>query len=327
MRLPLFSLLLLLSTFLSAQTTISELGFKVMYVLDRRDTVFFAITEKDNFDEKKGLVLFMQGSRPVPLFPKMQGQIAPPLPFNYWEYAKDYRFVVISKRGVPVMPDTLLQPPMYLDPLTKAFPKKYEQNNHLSNYVETANLVLTYLLQQKWVDKKHVCVMGHSEGARIATKLTAINPNVRQLVFLSCSAFGRAYNFTSDLRKKRVSPTIQNQYAKQTMIEVEEELKNGTKAFPYDFLTYNPLDDLVKMDIPILVMFGTEDTQTPVETNDLIYIEFMKRNKRNLTMYPLEGLDHNFFRPVFDSQGVEKSKDFEWDKVGKRCMDWLVRLK
>lgn len=307
-------LLLLSPTLLLSQPEIAKLGFQIMAVPQEKDSIFFTITEKENFQKKKGLILFIAGSRSVPLFPKMGGQVAPPLPFNYWEFADEYRFVVISKPGVPIMPDTLLQPPMYLDPKTKESPLAYEENNHLSYYVKTSNLVLKKLLEERWVDKKKIYVIGHSEGARVAAKVAATNPSVKKLVFLSCSAFGRAYNFTSEIRKKKVNPQMQNQYAKETMKEVEEELKKGTPEFPFDFLTYNPMDDLVKMNIPILVMFGTNDTQTPIETNDLIYIEFMKRKKRNLTMIPLEGLDHNFFAA---------GQEFHWDEVGVRFMGWI----
>jgi pimeloyl-ACP methyl ester carboxylesterase len=67
-------------------------------------------------------------------------------------------------------------------------------------------------------------------------------------------------------------------------------------GFPYkrwaSFLWYSPLDDLVDIKIPILLMHGTEDGCSPVESSRLVERMFKKLGKKNLTYYEYDGMTH-----------------------------------
>jgi pimeloyl-ACP methyl ester carboxylesterase len=58
------------------------------------------------------------------------------------------------------------------------------------------------------------------------------------------------------------------------------------------FFAYTPLDDLVLIDIPILLLHGAKDINSPVETARVAAVEFEKRKKSNLTYYEYADMGH-----------------------------------
>lgn len=53
------------------------------------------------------------------------------------------------------------------------------------------------------------------------------------------------------------------------------------------------VESLVKVDIPIYVAIGSEDTSVPIESADIIPLEFIRLRKTNLTYRVLPGVDHS----------------------------------
>lgn len=56
---------------------------------------------------------------------------------------------------------------------------------------------------------------------------------------------------------------------------------------------YRPLEDLVQIDIPILMIHGSEDIMSPVESSRFVKEEFEKIGKSNLHYIEYEGKGHD----------------------------------
>lgn len=66
------------------------------------------------------------------------------------------------------------------------------------------------------------------------------------------------------------------------------------------FMSYRPIDELVKIDIPVLVVHGGKDINTPVESSKMIAEEFSKHGKTNLTYIEYKNWDH-YLNKEFDT--------------------------
>lgn len=60
----------------------------------------------------------------------------------------------------------------------------------------------------------------------------------------------------------------------------------------YGFLMYNPMDDYININIPILMVHGAEDTNSPVESARAVEAEFKKLGKNNLKYIEYSDMAH-----------------------------------
>ncbi|TND08114.1 MAG: hypothetical protein FD123_2668 [Bacteroidetes bacterium] len=283
------------------------------------DSVRFVVSSSDTLKKKKGIILFIQGSEPTPLFSEVKEGLAPPLPFDPTPYLQDFRFVVISKPGIPVYhffeSTTNFQ---YLDSATNMPPLKFLENDNLQWYTQSAELVLKYLSAQSWVAPDKIMVIGHSQGARVASYLCTRNKEIKKLAFLSCSAFARTYNFSADIRRQQGDE-------KQEQVQIDTLFKRMAPEIvpgaPEGFYNHHPVDDLLKLDIPVLLLYGLSDNSIQPETLDFVILEFTRKGKKNLDWKPMPGYDHNFFTK--DQPG--KPPVFHWDEIAAGIVGWMKK--
>ena len=61
-----------------------------------------------------------------------------------------------------------------------------------------------------------------------------------------------------------------------------------------DFLYYNPTDEYQKIEIPILLIHGDEDKNSPVESARYLKSKFDSLGKHNLKYIEVKGADHSY---------------------------------
>ena len=83
-----------------------------------------------------------------------------------------------------------------------------------------------------------------------------------------------------------------------------------------DFSAYRAAQ---KIKIPVLITYGTKDWNAPY--NDLLQIESIQSNLKNLTFKPYFDLEHNFF-PVNENR-EPNYEVYNWENVGKDWKNWL----
>lgn len=279
----------------------------------------------------KPTIIFLQGSLPVPLVIDFKDFKHVNIPFKYEELLTDFHLIEISMPRTPIEAEMKNLNSQYCfvtdTSIENSFKKEYLKDNFLSNYVSRTNRVIADLLGKEWVNKGQIHLVGHSQGAKIATVVASQNENVASVSLLGFNAYGR---FDENIRRER-NKMRQNQitgeeyltnldYHFQKWEEINQEpndYENGNlnwTTFSIDYIPY-----LLKIDVPIFVGFGTQDISA--ENCDLLPIVFIENKKSNLTIKPYIGLEHNFFetkdgKPDYQSGG-------HWTEVMSDIKKWI----
>lgn len=328
-----FSILILNSLNTNAQNKIKQ--FEHYTLTDKKDQIDFIVLKQQK-DEKKPVLLFCQGSQPIPLFVKMYDDTIG-LALSNFDIAymlKFYHIVVISKPFTPVIADTSQINDAYNYVTDKyhnphSYDTSYLKNDTKEITARRAKKVWQFLKKQSWVDKSTFVVAGHSQGAREAVEIAFQNKDVTKLGLFGFSPNGR---FEESLKRIRKSAEQGEISWEEADILAVDELDFYTKTLKdysdfeqpsfYSWKSFNEpsLPKLLKIKIPIYVAYGSEDI-TSVNC-DMLPFYFAKAGKPNLTINRYGGLEHNFF-PLKE----DKTPDYDnpnWEKVMNTFINWSI---
>jgi dienelactone hydrolase len=323
-----------ISSFSQKKNTISN-EYSHFQVIAKKDTIDFIVADT-NLTVKKPLLLFCQGSQPVPLFFDLPNEGIVPVTlsnFDVNEMKKHYHVVVISMPKTPVI--------VGLDHLNKSYnyvldtahqysySPDYVKADYLDNYVQRANYVLQYLSKQKWVDKKQLVVAGHSQGSHIALEIACANKKVTQLGLFGFNPLGRIDQYIRKLRKQAeaneitwqeadsIQLTVLNDYAsyfKQSSDENEDYAKSWVS------FSKSQVSKLIEIKIPIYIANGSNDING--DFCDLIPLYYIEQGKTNYKIIRYPNLEHNFF-PI-DNNGEIDYQNGKWKTVMNEFIKWSL---
>jgi pimeloyl-ACP methyl ester carboxylesterase len=288
--------------------------------------------------QKKPVFLFCQGSLPIPLFFQYGAETyligGGATNFDLAEIRRQYYFVVVSMPHTPLVAGerNLNDAYCFIPDSTQkqAFDPAFVRADHLDNYVRRGNAVLKFLRKQPWVDKRKLLVAGHSQGAKVATKIARQNKHVSHLGLFAANPFGRADQFLREARKQAEAGTVAWETADRRMQEVYAEFQaaheeaagaenpqlRALKTFSEPFL-----DDWLALDRPIYLAYGTADISA--DLCDLVPLFFIQEGKKNLTHRRYLNLEHNFFERRADGRtDYEKA---HWPTVMHEFLAWAAR--
>jgi len=327
---PLISFLLFGLVAFGQNNRPEDFGFRHLQTIYKGDTVDILIKSKKGEElKRKPLLLFCQGSLPIPLIIKYdengkQG-IYHVFVFNPDSLSNEYHLAIIAKPYIPLVVDQKsLNSDMTFTDSTKAFPKKYIERNLLDYYVGRDIAVIKFLQKQNWVSKNKLVVAGHSEGSTVAAKLASKFSKVTELIYASGNPLGRILTI---IEQGRVGETDSTEYAENVIKHwkgiVDSSTYMNTKIGDTYKATYSfsipPMQYLEKLKIPVLICYGTKDVGTPF--NDYFRVEMIRQKKKNFTFKAYIGLDHNFF--PLKPNGETNYDIFNWDKVAGDWRSWL----
>lgn len=303
-----------------------RIGFKMEKIVAKSDTIYF-IYKKAKTSLPKPTIIFLQGSKALPIVFFNDKKIGTILPFKIEKYENKFNFVIIARKGVPLVGTYDKDSNGYVD-LKGNIPDDYTKNDNLYYRTFQAKKVLNYVYRKKWCRKDSIFVIGHSEGYRVAAKLSENNNKITKLICLSADPFNRTID---DLAKQRLECFYQNndstyQSSIETMNKEHFDLckskidKNDFNA--YNWLSYNKkftYKSFEKFKKPLLVLYGTDDINS--FHNDLLpYI----LNKRNISIKVYPDLDHNFFKQEYDKDGNPTERSYHWDQVFDDIIKWII---
>ena len=315
-------------------------GYTVFTIPFEEDSVTFAVVARPgDLKDKKPILLFRQGSLPIPLFtinPVNNRPSLTELPITCYDHETDFHSIMIAKPGVP-----LIQNNAYLDtlfatrnhPKPSMYPPRYLGNNYLDYYVRQTNAVLRFVLQQPWADDKRVVLAGGSEGYHVAIKTASTNPQVTHLIAFSGFLDGRHQGIIREERTKGYTGEYTQQQAQQSVEGLHQEwlricadsLNTSAEMGDPNRTTYSFSVDsrayLLALGIPILILYGTADVAAT--SNDVLPLEFARRGKKNLTVKAYPDHDHTFHKLTYDSQGKITEKVYNGVVVEKDYFQWL----
>lgn len=302
----------------SNMDVLEKFRFEEYLIILEEDTTFFYHHQKPNSNPSY-LVLYLQGTSPDPLFSveKEKGKftIYRWFPGDYKLLDENYAYAIIGKSGIPPIKRT--EDENY---------DKYHQVNTLDYRVEQADTVINFILEKVMDSAEKIIVYGHSEGAPVAAKLGTINKKITHLGFWAGNALPDFYDFALFSSNAAAKGEISNLEAKENVEELIEEFqkvsknRNSTKAESKDdysdkrWWSYAepPINNLLKIDIPIYVQVAGNDQSAPIQSTYLIPFEFIRHGKTNLTYDICAECDHGF---------VVNEKDM-WNEVFVKFITW-----
>ena len=180
-----------------SQKNIAGTSYSHFQIKSKKDTIDFVIADT-NLSITKPLLLFCQGSQPVPLFFNFDEHGIYPSAlsnFDINELNKFYHIAVISMPKTPLIVDrkNLNNQYNYITDTTNqhSYSIEYLKADYSENYVNRANKVLKFLRKQSWINSSEIVVAGHSQGARVAVSIASFNKNVTQLGLFGYNPNGR----------------------------------------------------------------------------------------------------------------------------------------
>jgi len=306
-----------------------DFGFRHLQYKFQNDPVDVIVISKQG-DERivKPIFFFCQGSLPQPVIKYDENGLYGLLPFDENAFLEEFHVVIIGKPFIPIIANVNQlgeNYTYYKDNEKNGTPKNYIERNNLDYYVFRNNFILKQLAKERWVKNKKIVVAGHSEGSSVAAKMASLNKKITHLIYSGGNPYGR---IMSMLAESRFNENDSNEDGSDTIGYWENVVansrttnSNGGDSYKttYDF-SLPQRDNLIKLDIPVLVVYGTKDWS--VAYNDLFQIEIIREKKSNFTFKAYANLEHNFF-PV----KADRKPDFEvynWDKVAEDWLAWLM---
>lgn len=339
MKTRLLVILWLLATELvSAQQTSHQLTtFSIPFGTDT--TQFVLVGDRHQLNSKKPILVFRQGSLPIPLLtrnPKNQQISLTELPAPIYNYRHKYHILMIAKPGIPLqVEDTYLDTLFSGKPALAMYPRAYHARNYLEYYVDQTNAVLAYVLKQPWADARRVVIVGGSEGYQVSLKTAYTNKQITHLIAFSGNVEGRQQAQIREARASGIGSPLQQAQAQQMVERLQKDWLavcrdslNTTNATVgdsnrsiYSFSHTNNLHYLTSLPIPVCIVSGTADVRS--HSNDVLPLEFARRGKTNLTLKTYVDLDHSLRRISYDSSGQVVGKVYDGNRVHRDYLEWL----
>lgn len=300
-----------------------SLGFRQLLVMFGRDSVRVLVKSPQGAGRRPlPLLLWVQGSQPIPLILYDQRGAYPVLPFEPLPPALACHLAIISKPGIPLAANIEgLNPNRVFG--EQAPPPYYCQRNYLAYYVRRNTAVLRYLKRQPWVDKTNVTVAGHSEGSTIAAHLAAVPGLVSRAAYLSGDPLGRLMSELTLARQQADSAAVRGYFRRWRQVVAAPDVADCLGDDPRNESGFGPapLPVLLQAKVPVFVGFGSRDRG--VAGDDYLRLETIRRRKTNFTFREYPGREHNFFG---FKDGQINYDDFYWDKVGEDFLRWAGLL-
>lgn len=312
-------------------------GKATMFSIPDTDGTIEFVVADTSFQKKKPILLWCQGSLPVPLFCEVQegvyhfmgGGVSN---FNYQALSTSFHLVVISMPHTPVMASMqqLNQAYQYVpdNNQPRRFSEDFVHADYLENYVNRAEKVLRFLKKQSWVDHNKLIVAGHSQGTKVATKIAAKGLSVTHLGLFAANPFGRIDQYIRQARLDAQMGKISWEKADTIMQDTYEFFSKvhsqDTSIMQPEFKAWKSFnetyyDDWLQLEIPIYLAYGTEDRIA--DMCDIVPLFFIEKGKDNLTMKRYIGLEHNFFET--GQNGRPDYSKSNWNEVMQTFIEWI----
>lgn len=265
-------------------------------------------------NSRRPLILFVQGSGPVPLFGSVGDTVFHPLfPWQLLQDTTQFNFILLSKPGIPAVCSLgRLDERYYYHAEGKAgpAPETYLSHNTLGFYHSAYAALLDHM--NEICNCTDITVMGHSQGARIAAEL-ANHPAVDRLVYMSADPLGRmATLYDGEYAKfKQRDPERLSFYQGLMDPAHADSVFMGERYASFRSFAKPSILSLAKAKVPVLVIYGDLDESCP----NCYVLSLLPQWCPEIHVLHYSGYDHNYF----DLQGTN-----HWGDVVKDVYDWIL---
>lgn len=295
-------------------------------------------TFNSSINTKKPLMIFIHGSGNLPTF-----QFIPSTNSYNWsafteiqQYKDQYHVILVNKPGIPLF-DTVQGENGHF---TYPTPEIFTQNYSLEWRAEAASLIINQAVKLLPTDKSKIVVIGHSQGGQVAPKVALMNKKVTHLVLLNSNSLNHLYDFVLQERLFAFKGEQSFEQAQQNIDSLYADYKkifsdpdSRTKMW-YDetyfrwasFSDETPLENMLKLNIPIYVVAGGKDLWGSFIMNtDYVQIEFLRYKKTNLIYKVFPNANH-FLQDEIEQEGKTKYIDIK-PTVFREIDEWTKKTK
>lgn len=314
--------LIVLANFCYGQTDFKD-QFKIFSVENKKLGKVEFCTFKSTIDTKKPLMIFIHGSGNLPTFHFIKSSNS----YNWSgfseirKYKDKYHVILVSKPDIPLFDTVRGENGNFSYPISNHYKEKFS----LEWRAEAASFVIDQAIKRLPVEKSKIVVIGHSQGGQVAPKVAVMNKKVTHVVLLNSNSLNHLYDFVLQERLlafkgeqsfDKTQQNIDSLFADYKRIFSDPE--NKTKMW-YDetyfrwasFSDETPLENMLKLNIPIYVIAGGKDLWSSFIMNtDYVEIEFLRHRKTNLTYKVYPNANH-FLQDEIDENGKTKYIDLK----------------
>ncbi|MDT0688532.1 alpha/beta hydrolase [Salegentibacter sp. F188] len=185
-----------------------------------------------------------------------------------------------------------------------------EKDIRFTHFVEDANAVLDYFSKNKGY--KRIIVAGHSQGSLVGILAAKDKADA----FISLAGAGRSIdkiiteqiaNQLPDLRENtRVALDEIKQKGSTTNYHpfLESMFRPNVQAFLASWIQFDPALEIVKLDMPVLIINGTSDIQIKTKESELL-----KEARPDSEMAIIDNMNH-VFREIQGNDQLANSKSY-----------------
>ena len=330
---------------LAQPTTPNDWGLKKFKISDKTIGEIGFYIDTFNIDKKAPIILYLNGSGGYPLCLYVKGdsssKILTTFETNVMKLSREqFHFVLIDKPGLDFC-DTLKSNEKDISELLESYkpPKYYNENLSLEWRVKSAETVISYLIKNGYSDKTKIIAWGFSEGGQVVPKLAAENKRITHLVSVVGSGLNQFYDNIISTRIKISRGEISHEQGQKEIEELfklykdiysdknssEKEYWGHTYKRWASFGLENNISNLTKLTIPIYMLAGTADKNSPILGLDYVPLEFLRLGKTNLTYDVCIGCDH--FQKMVESNDKEKLGTNLSDNYVDKILKWIENSK
>lgn len=300
----------------------------------------FYVTEK-GIDQDKPLLFLVSGCSGLPVMlvvqcgdKSLQLGTVPPDQIKY--FSDKFHITLLSKAGTPFCDTAFVDEINPMKNLEDYRPSdEYIQKCGMDWEIQASIKVIDTLGRMLQNSSNKVIAMGFSEGGILVTRLAAESHKITHLVSMVSTGLNQFYSSIINRRMDAATGAMTHTEAQDAIDSLFAVYKriyddpNNTEKWYYghpykrwgSFCNYIPLEDLVKLEIPIYYLNGSIDRSSPVLQADYIMLEFIRLGKTNLTYTVLPGVEHSLYE-VFIEDGQEKAISRR-NEAFKMILDWI----
>lgn len=278
-------------------------------------------TYKSSIERKKPIMLFIHGSGNEPTFSyhedvKKYSWKA----FKEVEKYKDlFHVIFINKPGIPLF-DSIVK-----DSITfsTSYPlnKTYEENYNLTWRAKAASFIIKKAKKHLSTDTSIILVIGHSQGGQVAAKVALLNKRVTHLAILNSNSLGHFYDYILQERVQAFAGEHTFEQSQNNIdyyfasfkdifsnpLRTDKKWANETYYRWADFANDIPLDNMLKLKIPIYVIASGKDLwNSNIMNTDYVQLAFLRERKTNLTYKVYPNANHFLEDEVIKNGNLKK---------------------
>lgn len=154
---------------------------------------------------------------------------------------------------------------------------------------------------------KNIVLVGVSEGALSAAKVARLSPEITHLAIIGSGGYSMRKSLATLRQKGAIQFDVNSGWEKITTDprSIEKDWYGNPYRWWTGIMDIEPITDLLKLNIPILVGIGEQDQSVPVESVHFLETKFKEAGKDNLILKVYPESDHRL-----NGNGISHRNEF-----------------